>query len=160
ASSFSSYDLVTAAGDLNRDGHPDLVARDTSGDLWLLAGTGTGDVSAPTRVAGRFGRYDVISGGGDLTHDGRPDLLVRVRSTGDAYVLPGRGDGPFAPRLGPYSRFASASAPIVGDVAGSSDADVLALAGDAVKVWVNPGSFDLGNPIDTGVAFNGANRIL
>jgi hypothetical protein len=158
--SFSGYDLVTAAGDLNRDGKADLVARDAAGNLWLLAGTGTGDFAAPTRLAGRFGKYDVISGGGDLTHDGRPDLLLRVRSTGDAYVLPGRGDGTFAPRLGPYSRFASASAPIIGDVAGSSDADVLALSGDDVKVWVNPGTFDLGTPIDTGVSFNGANRIL
>jgi len=35
-----------------------------------------------------------------------------------------------------------------------------ALVGTTVKAWVNPGTFDLGRPIDTGVSFAGANRIL
>jgi len=159
-SSWNRYDLISAVGDLDRDGHPDLVARDDAGALWFLAGTGQGGFAAPVRVKGRFQGYDVVSGGGDLTHDGRADLLVRSRSTGDSFILPGRGNGTFAPRLGPFGSFGSASRPVVGNVAGTTDADVLALSGDAVRVWVNPGTFDLGAPIDTGVTFHGANRIL
>ena len=45
-------------------------------------------------------------------------------------------------------------------MAGNKAPDVAALVGTTVKVWVNPGTFDLGRPIDTGVSFAGANRIL
>ncbi len=112
------------------------------------------------RSPGASRSYAEITGAGDLTHDGHRDLLVRVRSSGDTYVLPGRGDGTFARRLGPYTRLAHATDPSVGDVAGSSAPDVVALVGTTVKAWVNPGTFDLGRPIDTGVSFAGANLIL
>jgi hypothetical protein len=85
---------------------------------------------------------------------------VRQRSTGDSFILPGQGDGTFGPRLGPFTAFASAKDPVVGNVAGSWAPDVLDLSGDAVRVWVNPGTFDLGKPIDTGVKLTGANRVL
>ena len=160
AGSWTRYDTITAAGDLNGDGHPDLVARDTAGALWFLAGDGSTGFAPRVQVPGVFASYDVISGGGDLTHDGRPDLFVRRGSTGQAYILPGSGDGTFGPRLGPFRGFASASDPVLGNVAGNAAPDVLALSGDAVQVWVNAGTFDLGRPIDTGVAFHHTNAIL
>ncbi|MER7762625.1 VCBS repeat-containing protein [Streptomyces sp. NPDC097619] len=38
----ASYDTLVGIGDLNGDGHNDLLARDTSGKIWRLAGTGQG----------------------------------------------------------------------------------------------------------------------
>ncbi len=37
---FQSYDMLAGPGDLTGDGRPDLVARDSSGTLWVLPGTG------------------------------------------------------------------------------------------------------------------------
>jgi hypothetical protein len=157
---WGSYDLIAAAGDLNGDGHPDLVARDAAGALWRFAGDGHAGFASAVRVAGGFGGYATITGGGDLTADGLRDLLVRDRATGATYVVPGRGDGTFGRRLGPFARLASAPAPTVGDVGGSAAPDVVSLVGTAVRAWINPGSFDLGRPIDTGVRFTGATQIL
>ncbi|WP_374956263.1 FG-GAP repeat domain-containing protein [Arthrobacter sp. MYb23] len=33
---------ITGPGDFNGDGHSDVLARDTSGTLWLYPGNGTG----------------------------------------------------------------------------------------------------------------------
>ncbi len=159
-SGWNAYDLIAAGGDLTGDRVPDLVARDRSGVLWVYAGTGHAGFAPRTRVPGSFGAYATVTGGGDLTRDGHRDLVVRQRSTGATYIVPGRGDGTFGHRLGPYSRLTPAVNPTVGRVAGSSAPDVAALVGTTVKAWVNPGTFDLGRPIDTGVSFAGANRIL
>ena len=157
---WNTYDLISAAGDLTGDGVPDLVARDRSGVLWLYAGNGHAGFAPRTRVPGTYGSYATVTGGGDLTRDGHRDLLVRQRGTGATYVVPGRGDGTFDRRIGPFPRLTPAAAPTVGDLAGNRAPDVAALVGTTVKAWVNPGTFDLGRPIDTGVSFAGANRIL
>ena len=113
------------------------------------------------QVPGRFGRYDVIAGGGDLSRDGRRDLLVRGAATGDTYVLPGNGDGTFGRRLGPLPRSpARPRVPRSATCGGNGAPDVVAVVGGTVKAWVNPGTFDLGRPIDTGVELRGADRIL
>ena len=49
--SFAGMDLLLNAGDVNRDGFGDVLARDTSGQLWLFTGNGTGAL-APGRVLG------------------------------------------------------------------------------------------------------------
>ena len=111
-------------------------------------------------MPGSFASYDVLAGGGDLTHDGQVDLLVRQRSTGERLHPARTGRRHVRAAAGPFGSFASAKYPVVGNVAGGWAPDALDLSGDAVRVWVNPGTFDLGRPIDTGVQFTGANRIL
>jgi len=161
ASGWRAYTLISSAGDLNGDGRADLVARDPDGHLWFYAGRGNATFASRVQVPGRFGRYDVIQGAGDLTHDGRKDLVVREGKTGDTYVLPGTGRGTFHPRLGPVTtHFGGATQVTVGNVAGSSAADLVAVVGSRVVAWVNSGGFDLGKPIDTGADLSDSNRIL
>jgi hypothetical protein len=157
---WGSFGLIAAAGDLDRDGHRDLVARDGDGHLWWYAGHGDATFAKGVQLPRRFGRYDVIAGGGDLSHDGKADLLVRVRKTGTSFVLPGNGDGTFAPRLGPIARFAGASEVALGQVHGSKAPDVVALDGAKVKAWINSGGFTLGRPIDTHADLSGVDRIM
>lgn len=73
--SFAGMDLLLNAGDVNRDGFGDVLARSVSGELWLYTGNGTGAL-APGRVVGNA--WNTVSGiraVGDVTGDGNPDLL-------------------------------------------------------------------------------------
>ncbi|MGA5424998.1 FG-GAP repeat domain-containing protein [Streptomyces lavendulocolor] len=93
---WKGYRLI-GAGDTDRDGHGDLLARDPSSELWRHGGTGTGGLKPRALVfrdrgAGRAG----IPGVGDITGDGLPDLLSRdangkiPRNRGEARRRSGR----------------------------------------------------------------------
>ncbi|MEU9699321.1 VCBS repeat-containing protein [Streptomyces sp. NPDC047981] len=89
------YDQLTGAGDLNRDGHMDLLARDKAGVLWLYQGTGTLTSGARfktrVKVGGGWGIYNQLAAGADLTGDGRADLLARDTS-GTLWLYKGTGN--------------------------------------------------------------------
>ncbi|MFC9734328.1 FG-GAP repeat domain-containing protein [Streptomyces roseolus] len=88
------YDRIDGAGDLDRDGYIDLLARDKAGVLWLYKGTGSftgARFKARVRVGGGWGAYDRLAGGADLTADGRADLLARDRA-GVLWLYRGTGD--------------------------------------------------------------------
>jgi hypothetical protein len=155
-----SFDLIASAGDLTGDGNADLVARDDTGALWLYAGNGNASFARKVQIPGRFGRDDVIAGGGDWTGDHVNDLFVRNAASGDSSILPGRGDGTFQRALGPFGALVGASGLATGDAAGSRAPDVVFVSGDKLKVSTNPGSFDLGRPIDTGANLSGADKLL
>jgi hypothetical protein len=80
--------------------------------------------------------------------------------SGNSWVIPGKGDGTFQRPLGPFGQLAGASGLTAGDAAGSPAPDLVALSGDRLKVWTNPGTFDLGTPIDTGTKAPGADTLL
>ncbi|MEV7536790.1 FG-GAP repeat domain-containing protein [Streptomyces hydrogenans] len=96
------YDRIDGAGDLNRDGYVDLLARDKTGVLWLYKGTGSftgARFKARVRIGGGWGAYDRLAGGADLSGDGRADLLARDRA-GVLWLYKGTGDAtrPYAGR--------------------------------------------------------------
>ncbi|MGW1881299.1 FG-GAP-like repeat-containing protein, partial [Streptomyces sp. NPDC001970] len=57
------YNQLSATGDLTADGKSDLVARDTTGTLWLYRGTG--NAAAPfatrTKIGGGWNIYNNIT---------------------------------------------------------------------------------------------------
>ncbi|MFF4588305.1 FG-GAP repeat domain-containing protein [Streptomyces sp. NPDC001388] len=57
----SSYDAVVGAGDLNRDGRADLVARDTAGKLYRQYGDGKGSFGSRTLIGSGWGGYTTLS---------------------------------------------------------------------------------------------------
>jgi hypothetical protein len=91
-SGWLTYRLLTAPGDLNRDGHDDLVGVDTNGKLWLYTTTGTGGMNARVQIGSGWGGYPKVVGAGDLTGDGVGDL-VAVDGTGVLYRYSGDGKG-------------------------------------------------------------------
>ncbi|MER7108021.1 hypothetical protein [Streptomyces sp. NPDC000229] len=87
---WKGYRLI-GAGDTDRDGHGDLLARDPSGELWRHGGTGAGTLKPRALVFRDWGagRTDIL-GIGDITGDGLPDLLSR---DANGKLLRNKGDG-------------------------------------------------------------------
>ncbi|SCD55323.1 Metal-dependent hydrolase, endonuclease/exonuclease/phosphatase family [Streptomyces sp. SolWspMP-sol7th] len=91
--------LPLAAGDVDGDGLPDLLARSSTG-LWLHRGAAAeaGNPSFAARAAVRIGGpewagYDVLLPG-DMDEDGRADVEARDRATGRLLAYPSRGAEP------------------------------------------------------------------
>ncbi|MER7957796.1 VCBS repeat-containing protein [Streptomyces sp. NPDC096030] len=99
-SGWGIYNKVTSAGNLGGAGADDLLARDTSGKLYLYLGYGNGKLTARKLVGSGWGQYNQITGKGDLTGDGKADIVARDGS-GNLYLYKGTGSStaPFAGRV-------------------------------------------------------------
>jgi secreted trypsin-like serine protease len=93
---------IYGKGDLTGDGRPDIVARDSSGVLWLYKGTGVASAPWAARVKigtgwNIFNAFDTV---GDITGDGKADLVARD-SSGVLWLYKGTGvaSGPYAARV-------------------------------------------------------------
>ncbi|MFE7602611.1 N-acetylmuramoyl-L-alanine amidase [Streptomyces sp. NPDC057494] len=78
------YNELISTGDMTGDGKPDLIARDTTGTLWMYKNTGGSPNPYATRakVGGGWGVYNVMVGPSDLDKDGKPDLIARDAAGG------------------------------------------------------------------------------
>ena len=86
---------VVPAGDLNSDGHNDLLAvRESTGQLFLYRGDGRGGFRYPYPQVGRGWQGFQLYAAGDLNGDARGDILS-IRSDGLLFRYLGRGDGTF-----------------------------------------------------------------
>ncbi|EFF89374.1 secreted protein [Streptomyces sp. e14] len=128
ASGWGKVNLFLGPGDLNDDGKGDLLARDSSGVLYLERGNGAGTGVSAVKVGSGWNAYDKIVGGGDLTGDGRTDIVARTPS-GTLYLYRGTGNSsaPFASKVKigdgwqQYNKLASP-----GDIDGDNRADLVA----------------------------------
>ncbi|MFE1437303.1 FG-GAP repeat domain-containing protein [Streptomyces sp. NPDC058739] len=119
------YNALTSPGDLNRDGHSDLVARDRDGVLWLYAGTGKGGYKARVRISTGLAGYTALVGVGDLNGDKVADLLGRDRY-GNLYRWYGNGRGGFGGRVKIASGFNGYNALVgIGDLTQDGRNDLL-----------------------------------
>ena len=87
---------VTALGDANSDGKPDLVAHRSDGSLWFYAGAGNGGYQTGRSIGTGWSIYDRIIGVGDSNRDGKPDLIGR-RADGTLWFYAGDGGGNYQP---------------------------------------------------------------
>jgi hypothetical protein len=84
---------ITAAGDFNRDGLPDLMAIQSSTNaLFLYPGLPGVRLGARIQIGSGWSAYGELAGLGDFTGDGYPDLATRA-TDGNLYLYPGAGTG-------------------------------------------------------------------
>jgi hypothetical protein len=156
-----SHPYNLAVGDVNVDGHLDVVATNfDNGTAAMMLGDGTGHFSSTTDppVAGvADGPLGVALG--DLNGDGYLDIVTANFAAGNVSVLLGDGTGQFTQALG--SPITAGSGPIsvaIGDVnndhkmdivvANLNSSNVSVLLGDGAGRFTQPG----GSPVSTGAS--------
>lgn len=149
-SGWNASDQLSMA-DVTADGHPDLIARDTSGKLWIhpWQSSTTGRMwSATTRIpAGEGFTYALEVVTGDIDGDGTPELVARVARSGDLWLLPNNGaatGNPWPSRVSAGTDWGFASQVLLGDVNGDSLQDLLAVdsrvSNGTLWIYLNNGS--------------------
>jgi hypothetical protein len=101
-SGWGAYGKLAGVGDATADGKPDLIARDSAGQLWLYTGTGnsTAPFAAKTSIGSGWNIFNILVGAGDVTGDGKADLVARDTS-GVLWLYTGTGSAttPYAARV-------------------------------------------------------------
>jgi hypothetical protein len=98
-SGWNIYNRLLSAGNLGGAAADDLIARDSSGVLWLYLGYGNGKLTTRYKVGTGWNIYSDLAGKGDLTGDGKDDIVAKD-SSGVLWLYKGTGNykAPFASR--------------------------------------------------------------
>jgi hypothetical protein len=159
-SGWKGYTLA-APGDLNRDGKPDLLARDSAGRLWLYAATGKGSMSSRVQVGSGWSMYRRLVGAGDLNGDGAGDLLA-IDGSGVMWRYYGTGKGGLGSRVQVGSGWGGYNAVIgIGDLNLDGHNDLIA-RDSAGNLWEYPGNGagGFGARLRVGTGFQGYQAIF
>src|SRR6202166_1116764 len=107
------FDLIVA--DFNADSHLDIGAVNVT-DVAILLGDGSGALTLNSNPAA--GSVLICGVTGDYNGDGFPDIVVADQILGQAFLLPGNGDGTFGKAITfptPSGSFSAATADFNGD---------------------------------------------
>jgi hypothetical protein len=158
--SFSGFNAVSRAGDFNRDGMADLLARGSAGGLWLYLGDGTGGFPSRVALPGNWSGKDLIAGGVDLTGDGRPDVVARSATLQRTRIFANVGGVRLSPALGDL-RTPMATMSLSRDLTGDARPDLVVTTARGALVVVPARRQDwLSVPKAYGVAVGGADRVM
>ena len=127
---------VTRLSDFNRDGFTDLVARDSTGLLWLYPGNGAGNFKARYQMGSGWNTMTALITPGDVTGDGVADVLART-AAGALWIYPGNGAGGLGARRQIGAGWQSFTVTNAGDMTGDGRGDVLARDASG-NLWVYP----------------------
>ena len=142
-----------AVGDLNGDGHPDLVTGTLgSGDISVLLGSSTGVFGAATNYVGDGTGAPFGVAIGDLNGNNKPDLVV-ADSDGFVSVLLGDGLGGFGVATN-YAVGALPESVAIGNFNGHPDVVTANNGSNSVSVLLGNGTGVLGTPTDYPVGVN------
>jgi hypothetical protein len=138
-------DPSVTAGDLNADGHPDLVVTNGGGaSIAVYLNDGNGGFHPRTEYATGDSPGGLAIG--DVNRDGRPDLVVAngdvISSTESTVsVLLGNGDGTFKPQVKYVTGLAPAG-PVLADFNRDRKVDIATASNQTKKVSVLLGNGD------------------
>jgi len=110
ASGWQGYLSVLSPGDVDGDGDPDVMTRDSAGRLWLFPGDGAGGLAPRVQAGSGWTGATAFVTPGDFDLDGFPDLIVRDR-VGVLWLYRGNAEGTFSTtrtRLGGGWQYATA----------------------------------------------------
>ena len=127
-------DSTRTFGDLDGDGHSDLLQRHHDGTLWFLTGHGPA-----TRIGGGWNAMTAFARHGDLDGNRTEDLIARD-SSGVLWFYPGRGDGSFGARRslgGGWNTMRHIA--VTGDLDNDGRNDLIAVD-TAGRLWRYPGN--------------------
>ena len=127
-----------ASGDLNGDGHPDIVlTRLGSGSVSVLLGSGKGGFAAGIDYpAGATVSNALVA---DFNGDGKLDVAVTDSATGSIDVLFGNGDGTFS-KPAVYTGVKNPVALAAGYFTGSGKTDLAVASSTGVAILLNDGT--------------------
>ncbi len=137
---WNAFTLVEPAGDYDYDGVPDLMARDSSGRLFVYPLRRTLTFKPRMTIASGWAGMLSAVGAGAFNGDANGDVIA-LRASDHALVLY-RGDGPAALQDKVVLKAAQSDlAQIlgVGDYNGDGSADLIASSGDG-RLWLYPGN--------------------
>lgn len=127
---WAGFTSLSSPGDFDGDGFMDVLARDTSGQLWLYRGNGRAGWLGSSVIGTGWGVFSEIIPASDFNGDGTSDILARD-AQGRLFLYPGNGRGGWLPasQVGQgWNIFNKVFTP--GDFSGDGVSDILARGTD------------------------------
>ncbi|HVW66935.1 MAG TPA: FG-GAP-like repeat-containing protein [Candidatus Peribacteraceae bacterium] len=140
--------ISVAAGDLNGDGDPDIVAANyTSGTISVFLNNGSGTFASKVDYTTGSNPFSVAIG--DLNGDGKPDIAVANYSSTTVSVFLNKGNGTFAAKVD-YTTGSNPYSVAIGDLNGDGKSDIAVTnhTSNTVSVFLNKGDGTFASKVD------------
>jgi hypothetical protein len=158
---WNAMSAIIRIGDLDRDGHEDVIARESAtGFLWFYPGTGSG-LGARRQVGTGWNGMREITPVGDFNRDGYPDLMAVQSSTSILYLYPGRAGVAFGAKIQVGSGWGGMTELTgAGDFNRDGYTDLIARASDAsLRLYPGRGT-GFGTRVQIGTGWSGFHDLL